>query len=83
MTSMSCTIPLVQRVADVFQRHSRLADFLQGLAELTSPLTSTYPPMARFQRSGLDVLARLDQTYFLCGSRSPISTESPCASGWR
>lgn len=51
-----------------FKKHSQLDDFLQepGEADITAHVDLTAVTRAA-ERSGLDVLGRLDQTYFLLG----------------
>ena len=51
-----------------FKQHSQLADFLQepGEVDITAHVDLTAVTRAA-ERSGLDVLGRLDQTYFLLG----------------
>ena len=51
-----------------YKQHSQLADFLQepGETDITAHVDLTAVTRAA-ERSGLDVLARLDQTYFLLG----------------
>ena len=51
-----------------YKQHSQFADFLQepGVTDLTAHVDLTAVTRAA-ERSGLDVLARLDQTYFLLG----------------
>jgi SAM-dependent MidA family methyltransferase len=51
-----------------FKKHSQLADFLQepGDTDITAHVDLTAVTRAA-ERSGLDVLARLDQTYFMLG----------------
>ncbi len=51
-----------------YKRHSQLADFLQepGETDITAHVDMSAVTRAA-ERSGLDVLARLDQTYFLMG----------------
>ena len=51
-----------------YKRHSQLADFLQqpGETDITAHVDMSAITRAA-ERSGLDVLARLDQTYFMLG----------------
>jgi len=51
-----------------FKKHSQFADFLQepGETDITAHVDLTAVTRAA-ERSGLDVIARLDQTYFLLG----------------
>jgi SAM-dependent MidA family methyltransferase len=51
-----------------YKQHSQLADFLQepGEADMTAHVDISAVTRAA-ERSGLDVLARLDQTYFMLG----------------
>ena len=51
-----------------YKQHSQLADFLQepGETDITAHVDLSAVTRAA-ERSGLDVLARLDQTYFLLG----------------
>ena len=66
-----------------FKQHSQLADFLQepGETDITAHVDLTAVTRAA-EQAGLDVLARLDQTYFMLASASPSSRDFRSSSGW-